>query len=257
MKRFSRIALLILILLSACSSIPGLEFTNTPSPVPTLTFTSAPTETSTPMPTATRDIIATLEAQQTQAAGGVLSDLNKIMADSDIEYQNGKLIWQEEEAEIVKLSGPDGRFIPIDEKLTSGNFILKSDITWQATGIIVCGVIFRSEPNLREGKQYQFLFLRYSGLPAWAIEFHDFGYFKNSPTSVKYSSAVNQKNGTTNQVLFIAQDEEFTVYINGVRQGKFFDNSKQQTEGSFAFLGYQDSGEGSCKFENSWIWELK
>lgn len=257
MKSFLRIALLTLMLLSACSSIPGLGTTNTPSPEPTLTFTPSPTETSTPVPTATRDVIATLDAQNTQAAGGVLSDLEKIMADSDIEYQNGKLIWQGEEAESVKLSGPEGRFLPIDEKLTSGNFILKSDVTWQATGIIVCGAIFRSEPNLREGKQYQFLFLRYSGLPAWSIEFHDFGYFKNSPTSVKYSSAVNQKNGTTNQFLLVAQDEEFTIYINGVRQGKFFDNSKQQTDGSFAFLGYQDSGEGSCKFENSWIWELK
>ena len=29
------------------------------------------------------------------------------------------------------------------------------------------------------------------------------------------------------------------------------------TASHFAFLGYQDSGEGSCKFENSWIWELK
>jgi hypothetical protein len=257
MKRFSYFALLTLILLTACSSIPGLGATATPSPEPTLTFTPAPTETPTPVPTATRDVIATIEAQKTQAAGDVLTELDKLKLDTDIEYRNGELIWLGDEAEGVELSGPDGRYTPIDEKLTSSNFILKSDVTWQATGIIVCGVIFRSEPDLREGKQYQFLFLRYSGLPAWAVEFHDFGYFKNSPTSVKYSSAVNQKNGSTNQVVLVAQDEKFTIYINGVRQGRFFDNSKQRMDGNFAFLGYQDSGEGSCKFENSWIWELK
>ena len=256
MKRFFNFALL-LIFLFACSSIPKPGAAATASPQPTLTHTPVPTKISTPVPTATRDVIATMEAQKAQAASAVLSELDKLMTDSDIEYQNGEIIWQGKEAERVQLSGPDGRYTPIDEKLTSDNFIFKSDITWQATGIIVCGVIFRSEPDLREGKQYQFLFLRYSGLPAWAVEFHDFGYFKNSPTSVKYSSAVNQGNGSSNQVILVAQDEEFTIYINGVRQGKFFDNSKQRTDGSFAFLGYQDSGEGSCKFEDSWIWELK
>lgn len=259
MKRLKYFALFVTMLLTACGSMPGGLATATSSPEPTLTVTPVPTasQTPSPVPTATRDIAATVAAQQTQTASDVLGDLDKILGESDIPYKDGKLIWQEDKPITVSLSGPDGRYEDVDEKLTASNFILKSDVTWSATGIIVCGMTFRSEPNLAEGKQYQFLYMRLSGLPAWAIEVHEFGRFKNSPTTVKYSSALNQANDATNQFVLVAQDEKFTVYINGVRQGRFFDNSKQRTEGSFAFLGYQDSGEGSCVFENSWVWELK
>ena len=259
MKRLRYFALFLLMLFIACGNMPGISPAATPSPEPTSTFTPFPTasQTLTPVPTATRNIVATVEAKQTQTAGDTLGELDKILGDSDITYKDGQLVWQENKPITVGLTGPDGKYVDFDEKLIAGNFILKSDVTWSATGIIICGIIFRSELNLVEGKQYQFLYMRLSGLPAWAIEVHEFGRFKNSPTTVKYSSALNQANDATNQVLLVAQDEKFTVYINGVRQGGFFDNSKQRTEGAFAFLGYQDSGEGSCKFENSWIWELK
>jgi hypothetical protein len=257
MKRFQNTALFVLIFLAACGSIPGLGSTPTPSPEPTFTFTPAPTETQTPAPTATLDAAATLAAQQTQTASIVLDELESLLSDSEISHQDGQMAWQENEPITVSLSGPEVDRAEIDKKITAGNFILKSDVTWNASGIIICGVIFRSEPNIEQGRQYNFLFMRFSGLPAWSIEFHEFGRFKNSPSSVKYSSALNQGNGTTNQVILMVKDEQFTVYINGVRQGRYFDNSKQRTDGVFAFLGYQDSGKGSCKFENSWIWELK
>ncbi len=259
MKRLQYFALFVLLLILACGIMPGAAPTATPSPSPepTSTFTPEPTATLTAVPTATIDIAATVEAKQTQTANDVLDDLDKVLGDSNIPYKDGHLAWQENKEITVSLSGPDAMYVEVDEKLAAGNFILKSDVTWNATGILVCGVIFRSEPNLAEGKQYQFLYMRLSGLPAWAIEVHEFGRFKNSPTTVKYSDAINQANGATNQILLVAQDEQFTVYINKVRQGRFYDNSKQRIEGSFAFLGYQDSGKGSCKFENSWIWELK
>ena len=198
-----------------------------------------------------------MAAKQTQTASDVLSDLDKILGESDISYKDGGLIWQEDKPITVSLTGPEKDYVEVDEKLITGNFILKSDVTWKASGIIVCGAIFRSEPNFEQGKQYQFLYMRFSGLPAWSIELHEFGRFKNSPTSIKYSGAINQDNGSTNQFVLVAQDEQFTVYINGVRQGRFFDNSKQRTEGYMAFSGSQDSGKGSCVFENSWVWELQ
>jgi hypothetical protein len=155
------------------------------------------------------------------------------------------------------MSGPDAGFLEIDDKLTAGNFILKSDVTWEATGLLVCGAMFRSEPNLEKGKQYQFVFLRFSGLPAWAIEVHEFGQFKNSPTKTKFSDALDLGNGATNEFMLVVQDDHFTLYLNRVRQGTYYDYSKQRTDGSFGFLGYQQSGEGSCKFENSWVWALE
>ena len=156
----------------------------------------------------------------------------------------------------IQMSGPDFAILGIDDDLTAGDFIFKSDVTWEATGLLFCGAVFRSEPNLEEGKQYQFVFLRLSGLPAWTIEVHEFGYYKNSPTNVKTSKALDLTNGATNQFVLVVQDDNFTLYLNEVRQGTYYDYSKQRASGSIGFLGYQDSGQGECKFENSWVWSL-
>ena len=65
------------------------------------------------------------------------------------------------------------------------------------------------------------------------------------------------KNVAKNQFVLIANEGEFTVFLNGVRQGKYYDTSKQRTEGYFAVLGQQDSGDGSCEYENTYVWALK
>jgi hypothetical protein len=54
--------------------------------------------------------------------------------------------------------------------------------------------------------------------------------------------------------MLVAKGNVFTVYINGVRQGDFYDFGNSLTNGSFAFTALQDSGTSSCKFDNSWIW---
>ncbi len=257
MKRLQYFALFVLLIAVACGTTQPAAPTATPSPEPTFTFTPPPTASPTPMPTATMDVAATVAAKRTEAASGVLAELDTLLGDSDIAYQDGKLLWQETKPITVNLSGPDRKYIDIGDGLTAANFILKSDVKWNASGIIVCGIIFRSESDIAEGKQYQFLYMRLSGLPAWSIELHEFNRFKNSPTSVQYSSALNQNNNTVNQVVLVVVNEEFTVYINQVRQGKFYDNSKQRSDGNLAVAGLQDSGRGSCKFENSWVWELK
>jgi hypothetical protein len=159
---------------------------------------------------------------------------------------------------MVSLSGPNWDYVEADRDLTASNFIVKSDVTWwEASGIIVCGITFRSEPNIEEGRQYQFAYLRLSGLPAWEIELFDFGRFKNTLTRTQFSNAIDQANGATNQVVLIAQDEQFTLHINRARQGRYFDYSKQPMDGAFASNGSQDSGKGTCKFENSWVWVLE
>jgi len=260
MKRFPYIALFVLIFAMLACVVPGIspEATATPLPsdTPVPTDTAIPTDTATPLPTATLDIAATAAVQATQSAGEVLGELDNLLSDTNIPYKDGHLVWQNAKPLNIKLSGPAQQVMVIDRNLSAANFIFKSDVTWEASGIILCGAVFRSEPNLEEGKQYQFLYLRLSGLPAWAIEVHEFGHFKNSLTKSKYSNALDLSNGATNQFVIVAQDEQFTVYINNVRQGRYFDYSKQQIEGSFGFLGLQDSGKGNCEYKNSWIWSL-
>ena len=259
MHRFLCFALLTSILLCACGGSPLAVPTSTPlpsnTPQPTASQTPLPTSTSTP--TATPDITATAAANATLAAGEVISDLDKVLADSGIPYQDGHLAWQQDKPLNITMKGPDQGFLPIAKDLTAGDFILKSDVTWDATGLMVCGAIFRSEPDLDQGKQYQFMFLRFSGLPAWAIEVHEFGQFRNSPTKTKFSDALDLANGATNEFILAVEDDHFTLYLNQARQGTYYDYSKQRADGSFGFLGAQQSGDGTCIFENSWIWVLE
>lgn len=260
MKRrpISVFAAISILLMTACV-VPGIAQptvtplpTNTPEP----TFTPLPTETPTLVPTSTPDKTATALIQVTEAAQSVLTELNKVLGETDIDYEQGYLAWQQTKPMSITMHGPATDYMEIGDGIKAGNFILKSDVTWNATGLLLCGAIFRSEPSLEEGKQYQFVFMRFSGLPAWAIEVHQFGQFKNSPTDVQYSAAVDQGNDATNQVILIARDEQFNLYINKASQGRYFDYSKQRMDGSFAFLGMQGSGDGSCEYENSWIWSL-
>jgi hypothetical protein len=259
MHRFPYFALLTLILLSACGRSPLASPTATPlpsnTPQPTASQTALPTSTSTP--TATPDITATAAANATLVAEDVINDLDKVLGDSEIPYPEGHLAWKQDEPLNIEMTGPDQGFLAIAEDLTAGDFILKSDVTWNATGLMVCGAIFRSEPDLDQGKQYQFMFLRFSGLPAWAIEVHEFGQFRNSPTKTKFSDALDLGNGATNEFILAVEDDHFTLYLNKARQGTYYDYSKQRAEGSFGFLGAQQSGDGNCKFENSWIWTLE
>ncbi len=255
MNRHLYFYLFILIFLLACGSVPELSPTITPTTEPT--FTPLPAKTATPAPTATPNIIKTKVAQATNTSSEVLSELDGLLGDSDIPYKEGYLAWQYNEPIKVSLTGPEQKLQGIDEKLIGSNFILKSDVTWSATGIIICGAVFRSEPDLEAGKQYEFAFLRLSGLPVWSIDVYEFGQMKNSITKSQFSSSLHQENGATNQFLLVAQGEQFTLYINRVRQGRYFDNSKQRSDGTFALFAFQDSGKGSCEFENSWIWSLE
>ena len=65
------------------------------------------------------------------------------------------------------------------------------------------------------------------------------------------------ENGTTNGYILVAEGEKFTVYINDQRIGSFFDFNKTRSEGYFAFTAYQESGRGSCTFDNTVVWLLK
>lgn len=258
MNRFPYFGLLVLLFLTACGGIPVFNATATSMPTHTLqpTLTPSPTDTATPVPTATPDVTATAGAKATETADSILGELDLLLADTDIPYEDGYLAWQQTKPLTIQLSGPDDQILAIDDELTAGDFILKSDVTWTASGIIICGAVFRSEPDLERGKQYRFLFLRLSGLPAWEIDVFEFGQYRNSPTDTKFSGALDQGNGRTNEFVLVAQDDQFNLYINQNREGRFFDYSKQRTQGSFAFLGFQDSGDGSCEFENSWVWSL-
>ncbi|HEU0293367.1 MAG TPA: hypothetical protein VFR47_11565 [Anaerolineales bacterium] len=263
MNRFLSVALLAAVLLSACGVLPALNPTATatvtplPTDTPQPTLTSTPSATPTPTSTSTPDAVATQAAQSTQAADSVLEELDMYLGEkSGIDYQVGHLLWSQTDPAKITLTGPDTEYIGLEDDSTAGDFIFKSDVTWEATGLLVCGAVFRSEANIEKGKQYLFSFLRFSGLPAWQIEVDQYGQFLNSPTDVRFSDALDLDNGATNQFILVARDNEFTLYLNRNREGRYFDYSSQRSEGAFAFFASQTSGRGTCLFENSWIWSM-
>lgn len=262
MKKFLVAVLLVSILSTACSMGAPAEPTATAVPPPTNTAppteTPLPTDTPTPVYTPTPDAAATAAAQATASASTVLDELSKLFSDTDVPYKDGHLLWQQTEAVTIHLQGPSGddTVAEIDKNITAADFIFKSDVTWEATGWMFCGGIFRSEANLDKGKQYQLYFLRLSGLPAWYISAFEGTSFLGSISGEQFSDAIDMKSDATNEFVLVAQDNAFNVYFNGISQGRYFDNKKQLSEGRFGFMAWQESGKGSCKFENSWIWSL-
>lgn len=252
---------ILLVFVTACGSsqiaTPNeiISPTNTPE-MPTAT--SAPTNTATSEPTATPDAAATAAVQSTQMAGEIQTELDELLSNSEVAYKDGHLLWQQTEPITINMTGPSGddTVIAIDKNLTASNFILKADVTWDATGWMYCGAVLRSEPDLDEGKQYQFYFLRLSGLPVWYLDFFDNSNFINTISKEQTAREIDMANGATNQFVLVADNDMFVVYFNGVRQGRFFDYSKQRMEGQIGFFAWQESGTGSCKYENSWVWAL-
>lgn len=255
------LAILLLILGVACSSSAG----GTQAPAasatpqePTLAPpTAEPTATSTPTPTSTPDATATKAAAVTAEAGRLSSEIEEKLRSLALPTDNGRLAWHQSAPEFIDLrSYEEGALVPIAPDLQASDFIIGSRITWETNGWMTCGIRFRSSPAIDSGKQYEFNFLRLSGLPAWAIEFIKDGEFANTPTDVRFSDEIDPSSGAEHEIVLHVEGEMFVVFINGVRQGRFFDYSKQATEGYFGFTAWQNSGQSTCTFEDSWIWLL-
>lgn len=243
---------LILLVALACSTTTIIPGQATEPPVPT----TAPSLT--PIPSSTPDLAATLSAQATLAAAQRENDIKAILNRVDISSDTGHLLWDQEEPIAITMNGPDSLYQPFAEGIVASDFVLQTDMTWNTNSWPVCGIWFRSEDTFTDGAQYQLLFLRLSGLPAWSIEYHQFDRFVfNVTRQVKYSNDLNLDDGATNRFLLVANDNEFTLYINGKRQGRYYDDSRKLGQGVFAFYGSQDGKNTTCTFKDTWIWSLK
>jgi hypothetical protein len=227
--------------------------TLTATPQPTSTPTPKPTATSTPDKPATRSVLATQAAEQAMAL--VQEDLGRI----GMTLPPGSLGWIQDKAFYMDMSDYNTYYyLPIDESLEAKDFILKSDVTWVSTGgLVTCGFLFRSEANFEEGKQYLFSMQRLSGLPEWRIAYLQYGLYQRNITGWRAASAINQDQGATNELILQVVDGEYTLYINDQRIGTFPDYSVKNDEGYLAYYGYQESGESTCSFKNSWIWLIE
>ena len=251
----------LLIFLHACSSFsPSPTPTPTPTPTITPTFTATSTFTPTPSttntPTLTRTITpdkkATQAVEQEKAARDVLDSFS-------LPSDSGSLGWYQTETVNLDLSGPGGYLTALGEPTTkAGDFVLFTTMTWYTDSWPVCGFLYRADSRWEKGTYYSAVFLRFSGLPAWDIEYWKDGLYAGIPSEkIRFSSYLNLDSGGSNDIVFAAIGNEFKLYINNNFEGRYYDYDSKIAQGRLAFVGNQDSGKTTCSFKDSWLWIYK
>lgn len=242
-----------------CQVAAEITATETPLPseTPTDTATPLPTDTATPEPTLDRT--ATAEARATSQAGEALAIIQPALEDLGFSASQGGLAYFDFDLneQIIATNAYSTIFQPINEGVEYENFIFSIDVTWDSeTGLAGCGLIFRSEPDLRRGRQAQFTAIRLSGLPAWYLDLYEYGQFQADLLGrFLTNGAIRQGADSTNTYVIVAEGTSVSVYANGTRLGGSTLPSGM-TSGAFGAFTTQESGRTTCTFSNLWIWEL-
>lgn len=241
-----------IIISQACTSPLQPAATATPEP----SATPTPTDTATPEPTPSFTSTPGRAAKATSAAQVVIDQFRAKMGDHDISMDNGHLGWVQDTPIGLNLVGGDGlEYRTLADGMEAGDFILQTDITWNALGdaVIYCGLIFRADSQFNDGEHYEFRVSGNSRPLVWEIQFWD-GMEYVATSGRQFYDAPNQANGTTNQIIIVAEDNAFTIFINGVLQMKVNDPNNQRSDGQFGVFGSHNIGNLSCEFENTIIW---
>jgi hypothetical protein len=226
----------------------------TETPIPTATATNTPTLT----PTSTPDAKATQAAVATAAAAESIAKIDSILKEYDLSTDEGQFgEYITKPAKITAVTYDAMIFDPLSTGSYT-DFAFYTEIAWTSTsGLAGCGVIFRSEDTKLEKDFYRFNTLRLSGAPAWDVEYYADGDFKSNATGkVKFSNTINVGNGDNNAYLLVVKDKTLTVYANGKKLSQV-DITQRVDGGPFLVFTFQESGETTCTFTNSWVWKYK
>ena len=214
--------------------------TSTPTPLPTDTPTITPTFTSTPDLTATAS--AALQDVMTKELKGI-----------DLTLGKGSIGGQwKDPIQITVTKYMEEHKEPLGNDPV-GDFVLYTDITWNSSsGLAGCGIVFRSEDDLDKGASLRFYLMRLSGMPLWDVEYWKYGVYQSAPGRAQPHGGIDDSPGGTNSIVLVAKGTIFTVYANRERLGIV--EFTKLPKGKLAFMAWQESGETSCKFRNTWLW---
>ncbi len=228
-----------------------------PSDTPLPTETPTPIPTKTPEPSATLDLQATDAFQATEASSVVLAKVKKDLTPYKISLPPGNLVYVQSEPNELSLSSyGEARFDPFNDNLNVGDFILKTDVTWDSkTGLAGCGLFFHTEQDYKEGERFVFNTLRLSGYPGWDVEFHKQDQIVDVLTGeTQVSNKIKIESGSTNTYILMVKGSTITLYANNYRIGGV--EGTQRDSGYFAYFAWQESGQTTCTFSNTWVWEM-
>ncbi len=239
------------------TAVPPTETAVPPTETPLPTDTPEPTATDTPEPTATTDFAATEAAEATAAFEALSSTVIEQLAVYDISADSGHLAWVGgAPVEVSTTGGFQKIYEPMDEGTVYSTYVLHVNVAWDSsTGFAGCGITFNSGDDLERSKQYEFITIRVSGLPLWAVQLIEFGDFLSSATGgAKVNGAINQGAGEVNEYVLIVRKGLMGAYANTVRLSNVIISSP--SEGRIGFFAWQESGETTCTFSDAWVWAL-
>jgi hypothetical protein len=135
------------------------------------------------------------------------------------------------------------------------DFVLHVDIRWDWTsGLAGCGIMFRAEDDLERGARYLFELMRLSGAPGWHMSYEKFNRIQANLVDYRPDAVIKDEPNSTNNIMLVVQADLLQVYINGKKMREV--RYSKLSEGGIAFLTWQESGETTCAFRNTWVWEL-
>jgi hypothetical protein len=228
------------------------------TPLPTSTSTPVPTATATVTRTATPNHTATAAVQQTATQSAVNEVVNSDLTKYGIDPSLGHVAWTMDEPVVLDGGGyGQGYYQSIKELGVLKDFVVQTKVTWDTSGALAgCAYIFRAPEDwsLEVGDFYELTTIRVQYAPVWLIAYYKDGHYQYS---IPGGAGVHSKNlvdtkMSENIVTMDAHGDQFTIYINGVKE-RTVQNNKVD-EGRLAFEVIQNSGSSYCKFSYGWVW---
>jgi hypothetical protein len=257
--------LIAVISLTACSPLafsakatPTPTATAIPPATATATWTSTPTAppSATPKPslTPTPNPTGTAEAQRRATVVAAMVNIGPEMDKVGMKAIDGHIVMIDPTAhKLTVTTYNESRYVLLgvpDQK----DFVVHTEVTWNSTsGLAGCGILFRADEDMQNGGHFDFALMRLEFKPMWDIEYAKFGRWQQTlngkPTP---SDSIQDEPLSTNKMTLVVKGNEFTPYVNGEKLLTV--KSDKQPEGQLAFHAWQESGESSCEFSNSWLW---
>lgn len=230
--------------------------TNTPLP-PTATFTATPLPTSTPLPTATQtpDLDATLAVRATQTVEPLIGQINEQLVEFNLSTDEGRFGGLAKPLKITVSTYMEWEFKEPFPDLEVSDFVLHTSLDWHtSSGLAGCGILFRAEAlEKKRPTLYELMLVRLQNAPGWWLVRYEEGQFERELID-KSSGYINDEQDSTNDIFLVARGDTYTLYVNGKRLGQAVDGAL--TRGAIAFQAYQESGETTCSFSDTWLWIL-
>jgi uncharacterized protein YraI len=152
-------------------------------------------------------------------------------------------------SKTIDLSGKDNVVQWENFKDSYHNFVIGTTIQWgPGADTDYCGVLLRNADD----KNLYALQIDRQGRLVLSVKIDDqWQKDLNGSGSLIKTGATD-----TNELVVVAQDDSFLVYLNGQYADKFTDN--RITDGAVGILAgtFEGSDKSSCTFSNSWLWKL-